>query len=122
MFSRDVFVPNGDSRKDTAIILVGTAREYGIDQRSIKTVAGGFHITSELADLVYDEANGAYHTSELADLGYDAPETEQIEAEQIEAVPEAEQIEPVPEAEQPKKQPTKKTSGNRAAKNVTEKE
>lgn len=62
-FSRDVFVPNGDSRRDTAIVLVGTAEEYGIDQRSIKTAPGGFHITSELADLVYGEV-------------YDEPEAE----------------------------------------------
>lgn len=52
---RDVFVPNGDSRRETAIILVGTADEYNVDQRSIMATKGGFYITSELADFVYDE-------------------------------------------------------------------
>jgi hypothetical protein len=49
------FVPNGDSRKDTAVLLVGTAAEYGIDQHSIKTVSGGFRITEELADVLYSD-------------------------------------------------------------------
>lgn len=62
-FGRDVFVPNGPSRKDTAIVLVGTADEYGIDQRSIKSVSGGFYITNELAELVYDEGE-SYATAE----------------------------------------------------------
>lgn len=100
MFTRDVFVPNGDSRKDTAIVLVGTADEYGIDQRSIKTAPGGFHITSELADLVYDD-----------EVYGDEPESE------------PEQIEPESEPEAEKKPAPKRTSGNRAAKNsTTEKE
>lgn len=95
MFTRDVFVPNGDSRRDTAIVLVGTADEFGIDQRSIKTAPGGFYITNELAALVYDED----------------------ELEQPEPEPE-----PEPKKTARKSTSTKKTSGNRAAKNVTEKE
>lgn len=50
------FVPNGDSRQETAIILVGTAEEHGIDQRSIQATRGGFNITEELADVLYDES------------------------------------------------------------------
>jgi len=53
--SEMTFVPNGDSRKETAVLLVGTADEYGIDQRSIKTTPSGFLITKELADILYDE-------------------------------------------------------------------
>lgn len=76
----DVFVPNGDSRRETAVLLVGTAEEYGISQRSIKTAPGGFFITEELADIVYDDVD--------------------------------KDVAPEPE-------PTKKASGNRAAKNST---
>lgn len=52
------FVPNGDSRRETAILLVGTADEYGIDQRSIRSVSGGFYISEELADVLYAEDDG----------------------------------------------------------------
>lgn len=90
------FVPDDtmDSRKETAILLVGTAREFGIPQRSIQTTYGGFWITQELADVLYDESD-------------DEPE--------VEAEPEAEP--------KTKSKSTTKTSGNRAAKNQpTEKE
>lgn len=53
-----VFVPNGDSRKNTAILLVGTADEFGIDQRSILAARSGFWITEALAQALkadYDE-------------------------------------------------------------------
>lgn len=54
------FVPDGAgrglSRRDTAVLLVGTADEHGIDQHSIKMVQGGFRITEELADVLYDES------------------------------------------------------------------
>lgn len=52
-----VFVPNGDSRQETAILLVGTADEYGIDQRSIRAVSGGFYVSDELASVLYDESD-----------------------------------------------------------------
>lgn len=55
-FNTTVFVPNGDNRRETAILLVGTAREFGIDQRSIRTASGGFYITEDLADVLYDES------------------------------------------------------------------
>lgn len=54
-----VFVPNGASRKDTATVLVGTADEYGIDQRSIRATRGGFYVTDELADLIYADEDAA---------------------------------------------------------------
>lgn len=50
------FVPSGEVRKDTAILLVGTAREFGIDQHDIKSVQGGFLISQSLADVLYAEA------------------------------------------------------------------
>jgi hypothetical protein len=81
MMKHTAFVPNGDSRKDTAILLVGTALEHGIDQHSIRTVSGGFRITEELADVLYSDSEPAVKTKS-----------------------------------------TKKPSGNRAAKNDTNKE
>lgn len=57
MFEHDVFVPNGDSAQDTAVLLVGTAAEFGLDQRSIKATSRGFLITEELADLIYGTAD-----------------------------------------------------------------
>lgn len=55
------FIPAGNkhsrSSRETAVLLVGTAEEFGISQDSIKMVPGGFRITEELADLLYDESN-----------------------------------------------------------------
>lgn len=55
--SHPVFVPAGlqGSRRDTAVVLVGTAREFGIHQSAIKRTATGYDITTELADVLYDE-------------------------------------------------------------------
>ena len=55
--SHPYFIPNGDSRQETAVLLVGTADEYGIDQRSIVAALGGFNISSDLATAVYGEAD-----------------------------------------------------------------
>lgn len=49
------FVANGDSRQETAVLLVGTAREFGIDQRDIAAVPGGFRISEKMANVLYDE-------------------------------------------------------------------
>lgn len=51
------FVPNGDSRKDTLTILLGTAAEHGLDARNIKSSPSrdGFRITDELADVLYED-------------------------------------------------------------------
>lgn len=50
------FVPDGDSRRDTAIILIGAAREHNLDDaRAVQAAPGGFYISDELADLLYDE-------------------------------------------------------------------
>lgn len=51
-FPKDAFVPNGDDRKETAAILVGTAEEFGIDTRAIRPTSKGFFITNELADIL----------------------------------------------------------------------
>lgn len=36
-------------------MLVGTAREFGIDQHAIKSTHSGFVISDELLDVLYDE-------------------------------------------------------------------
>lgn len=50
-----MFVPDADfgSRKQTAIVLVGTYKEHGLSDRSVKTVQNGFIITDELAEILY---------------------------------------------------------------------
>lgn len=53
--NQPVFVPNGESREDTATLLVGTAHEYGIDQSEIKAVQGGFYISEALSEWVYGD-------------------------------------------------------------------
>jgi len=52
-----IFVPDGDSRQDTAVLLVGTADEYGIDQRAIRAASGGFYVTDEVYDAVFGEGS-----------------------------------------------------------------
>jgi hypothetical protein len=50
------FVPDGESRRDTAIILIGSAREYGLDDaKAVQAARGGFYISDELADLLNAE-------------------------------------------------------------------
>lgn len=87
------FVPETEmgSRQDTAVLLVGTAREFGIDQHAIKSTHGGYWITDELAALVYDEAE---------------EETEEIIAEVS------------GNTKSTAKSSSKNASGNRAAKNT----
>lgn len=50
-----MFVADGDSRRDTAVLLVGTADEFGINQRDIRAVSGGFVISDALAAILYPE-------------------------------------------------------------------
>jgi hypothetical protein len=90
------FVPNGDNRRDTATILLGTAQEHGLDDsREVVAVQGGFYISDKLADVLYDEGV----------------------SEEPEPKPESK-----PKAKAKKRTTTTKTSGNRAAKNDSEEE
>lgn len=70
---RNVFVPNGESRYETAVLLVGTADEHGIRQQDVQASNGGFFITEELADLVYEgqvpEEPEPVDTSDVEPLG-----------------------------------------------------
>ncbi len=56
--SHPVFVQNdtAGTRQDTAVLLVGTAREFDISQQDIQSTQGGFWITEALADVLYAEA------------------------------------------------------------------
>lgn len=52
------WVPNNtmDTRRDTAVLLVGTAKEHGLVVRHhVASTQGGFYITDTLADVLYDE-------------------------------------------------------------------
>lgn len=95
------FVPNGSAlaatpdqpltRRDLAVVLVGSAEEYGFDQRSIRTTPNGFYVSDEQYKLLFE----------------DGVETE--------AGPGAEAA---PEKPAPKRRArSTKTSGSRAAKN-----
>lgn len=49
------FVPNGDSVRDTAILLVNLADKHGIPQTHIQVANDGFYISEELADLIGED-------------------------------------------------------------------
>lgn len=53
------FIPNdhSGSRQETAVLLIGTAREFGIDTHEVRTARGrtGFNISDRLADVLDDE-------------------------------------------------------------------
>jgi len=99
------FDPNGDSRRETATLLIGAARDADLDDaRHVRATQGGFYISDELADLLYDEQD-----SEQAE------ETVQAEPE-VSGNPDPE---PEPEPKTTRKRSSKKASGNRAAKNST---
>lgn len=99
------FVPNGSAlaatpdqpltRRDLAVVLVGSAEEYGFDQRSIRTTPNGFYVSDEQYKLLFE----------------DGVETEAGPGAEAEA-------EPAPEKPAPKRRArSTKTSGSRAAKN-----
>ena len=61
--SHPYFVPadTEGTRQETAILLVGTAREFDIPQREIASTMGGFNISQRVFDAVWptDEAEEA---------------------------------------------------------------
>lgn len=54
---RPVFVPANKmgSRHETAVVLVGTAREFDVPQDDILSTSHGYRITERLADVLYNE-------------------------------------------------------------------
>lgn len=51
----EVFVPNGESRRDTAILVLAAADESGVDRRSIRSLRDGFAIPEALESVLYPE-------------------------------------------------------------------
>jgi hypothetical protein len=96
----DVFISNATmgSRAATATLLVGTADEHGIPQENIHTVPGGFFVTDDLADILYDgpvDANGDGQN----DVIYD-PSGDNIDAVKVHVGEHPEQAEAILAAEQ----------------------
>lgn len=97
----------GADRRDTAIILIGTAREAGLDdQHHVKSTTGGYYISDELADILYDE---------------DAEGDEEVSGNESDEDEEQETEEPT-EAPKTRSKRAKKASGDRAAKNDSNEE
>lgn len=96
----------GADRRDTATILIGTAREAGLDDtQHVKSTTGGFYISDRLADILYDEdAEGDEEVS-----GNQSDEDEEPETEEEPEAPKA-------------RRRNKKASGDRAAKNDSNEE
>lgn len=122
------FVPNGESRKDTATLLLGAALDNGLDEtRAVVAVQDGFYISDELADALGGEGEHDVDEPDSDNPEVDKAE-DQIDAEHREPPLDGAEvvdaaIDPEPEAKpEPKAKATKKTSGNRAAKNATEQE
>ena len=51
----NTFVPDGKSRRDTAVLLVGTAAEFGLSDQHVFAVQRGFYISDELVAVLYAE-------------------------------------------------------------------
>jgi hypothetical protein len=50
------FVPEGDSRRDTAILLLGAALDAGLDDSaSVASTQGGYWISDELAEALGED-------------------------------------------------------------------
>lgn len=130
MLERTEFIPanTAGSRKETAVLLVGTATEYGLDQHSILAAQGGFWITAELADLAFEDSDEEVEAE--PEPAYDPNDHKVGEVKShVEANPE--QAAGILAAEQEGQNRTtlvewltefNQTSGNRAAKNHTEQE
>ena len=135
------FVPNGDSRRDTAVLLLDAARDNGLDEtRAVVAAQGGFYVSDDLADALggaqEEDTSEADESTEPTNEPEGEPEVEKA-VEQLETenppVPNADEavdaaIQPEEETVKPASKPAskakaRKTSGNRAAKNsTTEKE
>lgn len=50
-----VFVPHNGNRRDTAILLLGTAEEFGVPKSDVLAGGSGFYISQKLADVLYSE-------------------------------------------------------------------
>jgi hypothetical protein len=88
------------NRQNTAVLLVGTAKEYNLTVRHhISSTRGGFYITDDLADLLEDSEDGEDTKDEDVEQEVEGQGSETTKTETKSA---------------------KKTSGNRAAKNASQ--
>lgn len=77
------FVPDGESRQETAVLLVGTAAEYGIPKREVAAVQGGFRISEQVnTALGYDdEVSAIQEAARQPDQRADArPTTDDVDS------------------------------------------
>jgi hypothetical protein len=51
------------TRAETAALLVGTAREFDIDQHDIKRASNGYYISDRLADVLDAESDEDTHNT-----------------------------------------------------------
>ena len=95
---RHTFIENGEDRRETAVLLVGTAQEFMIPASDILPTPKGFWITERLADILVDEGVLA---------------AEDVHEDAVESPDETDEQPNPPKG-------GKNTSGNRAAKNKSE--
>lgn len=65
-----MFVPNGHSREETAVLLLGSAAEFGFNPEVVKVVAGGFEVPDGLIEFIDED-----DTPDPADDSEDSPKT-----------------------------------------------
>lgn len=78
MSEENYFVPNATfgTRQDTATALTGAADEFSISQRAIRAASGGFWVTDELAEKVFNDVDeSALPSDDLARNGDDGTAT-----------------------------------------------
>lgn len=88
------FIPDAHSgrRGLTAVLLTGTAKEFGIDQRDIRSTRGGFYITPRMLEALGDEIV-------LALVPDDEDEDEDVEVEDEDVEVDLGDAEPLDEAD-----------------------
>lgn len=112
-----VFVPNGESAQDTAVLLLAEAENQGLPADVVGTTDGGFVVDSELADAAkvdYDRQN--------------APASSDEHARNAEAREQGEPVQQAPSPaetgdgnEEPEKRAAKKTARKTAKKSPAKK-
>lgn len=72
-----VFVPYGDSGRDTAVLLIGSAKDAEVDPEQVKKVSGGYLIPGALAEYLMDE--GVIYDPDDEDVSEEDEEDEDSE-------------------------------------------
>lgn len=82
-------VPNGNSRRDTAVLLVGTAQEHGLPDSAVFATQQGFYISDTLRDILYSEGMSAINSG--VETG---PDEQPVSGNEVAAEPEGEFYDP----------------------------